>query len=237
MHVTVVGTGKAGTSFSLALARVGHRVESRHHDELARLGEADLVLLCVPDDAIASVAGGVRVSERHVVAHVAGSRGIQELAGHPRRGFLHPLAALPTPEVGARRLLGARYSVGGDPLVGALVATLSGRALTLSDASRARYHAAATVAANHTVALLGHLQALAEAAGMCLEDFLPLVGQAVEDAASLGVRQALTGPAARHDLTTIDRHLAAIPDEERPTYAALARAAFELAEERRGALA
>lgn len=237
MHITVVGAGKAGSSFSIALARRGHHVSLRHHDELERLGDSELVLLCVPDDAIFSVAARVPASDGYVVAHVAGSRGLDELAGHRRRGFLHPLAALPTPEVGARRLIGASFSVGGDPLVEALVASLSGRILRLGDAQRALYHATAAVAANHVVALLGHVETLAEAAGLSLEDFLALVGQAVEDVAALGVRQALTGPASRGDLVTIDKHLAAIPSEERATYAALARAAFELAEARRGALA
>ena len=44
---------------------------------------------------------------------------------------------------------------------------------------------------------------------------------------------ALTGPASRGDMATIDAHLAAIPESERATYVALANAAFELAELRR----
>jgi predicted short-subunit dehydrogenase-like oxidoreductase (DUF2520 family) len=51
--------------------------------------------------------------------------------------------------------------------------------------------------------------------------------------ALMGVSRALTGPASRADMATIDAHLAAIPESQRSTYVAMANAAFELAEQRR----
>jgi predicted short-subunit dehydrogenase-like oxidoreductase (DUF2520 family) len=83
------------------------------------------------------------------------------------------------------------------------------------------------------VALMGHVEALAESAGLSFEDFLPLIQQALSDVVALGAQRALTGPASRNDMATIDAHLAAIPEAERSTYVALANAAFELAEQRR----
>jgi predicted short-subunit dehydrogenase-like oxidoreductase (DUF2520 family) len=80
---------------------------------------------------------------------------------------------------------------------------------------------------------MGHVQVLAESAGLSLEDFLPLSHQALADVELLGVRNALTGPASRADMATIDAHLAAIPPSQRATYVAMANAAFELAEQRR----
>lgn len=232
MEITVVGAGRAGTSFARALAGVGHGVRLVHHDEVEDLARTDLVILAVPDDAVATVASRLRAGDA-VVAHVAGSRGLEELAGHPRRAFLHPLAVLPNAEVGAERLVGALFSVGGDRLVEDVVASLGGRCIRVSDAQRAAYHATAAVAANHLVALLGHVEALARSAGLSLEDYWPLVEQAMSDVAALGVTRALTGPASRNDVATIDKHLAAIPASERATYVAMAQAAFDLAEQRR----
>jgi predicted short-subunit dehydrogenase-like oxidoreductase (DUF2520 family) len=103
----------------------------------------------------------------------------------------------------------------------------------LDDAQRALYHATASVAANHLVALMGHVQVLAESAGLTLEDFLPLAHQALSDVSSLGVDRALTGPASRADMATIDAHLAAIPESERAAYVAMANVAFDVAERRR----
>ena len=233
MNITIVGTGKAGSSFATALAGVGHDVRLIHHDELESLGHPDLVLLAVPDDAIATVAQQIPPSAQYVVAHVAGSRGLEELAGHVRVGSMHPLATLPSSEVGAERLDGALFSVGGDELINDVVSSLKGRAIHLADDQRVRYHATASVAANHLVALMGHVEVLAESAGLSLEDFLPLAQQALDDVSTLGVRGALTGPASRADMATIDAHLDSIPESERSTYVALANAAFVLAEQRR----
>jgi predicted short-subunit dehydrogenase-like oxidoreductase (DUF2520 family) len=232
VNITIVGTGKAGSSFAAALASVGHHVWTLHHDQLDNLGAPELVLVAVPDDAIAVVAQQIPRGD-YVVTHVAGSRGLDELEGHVRVASMHPLVALPSSDVGAARLLGALYSVAGDPLVDDVVASLHGRAIHLSKDQRVGYHAAATVAANHLVALMGHVQEIASAAGLSLEDFLPLAQQALSDVAALGVHDALTGPASRGDMATIDAHLSAIPESERSTYVAMANAAFELAEERR----
>lgn len=233
MKISVVGAGRAGTSFATALTAAGHEVRLLHHDELGRVGECDVVMLCVPDDAIAEIAEALAPSNSRVVVHVAGSRGLSEVATHPRAGFMHPLAMLSTGELGARRLHGATFSVGGDEVTADLVESLEGRALHLSDDQRAAYHATASVAANHLVALMGHVEVLAESAGLSLSDFVPLIEQALSDAVAMGAQRALTGPASRADMKTIDAHLAAIPESERSTYVALANAAFELAEARR----
>ena len=236
MHIAIVGAGRAGTSFALALRRVGHEVTLVHHDELLLVDAADLVLLCVPDDAIDVVARELPLREGRVVAHAAGSRNLDVLAPHPRVGSLHPLVPLPDAERGAERLIGATYSVAGDEVVNALVASLHGRVLRLNDGQRTAYHATASVASNHLVALMGHVRELAQNAGLTLEDFLPLAELALRDAGELGPDGALTGPASRGDMATIDAHLAAIPESERSTYVAMANAAFELAEQRRSQL-
>jgi predicted short-subunit dehydrogenase-like oxidoreductase (DUF2520 family) len=233
MKISIVGAGRAGMSFASALSDVGHEVGVIHHDELERVGDSDVVLLCVPDDAIAGISQALEPRASRVVIHVAGSRGLSEVAGHPRAGFMHPLAMLSTTELGALRLYGATFSVGGDEVTTELVASLEGRALRLSDDQRVNYHATATVAANHLVALLGHIDVLAASAGLSLSDFVPLIEQALSDATTMGAQRALTGPASRADMKTIDAHLAAIPESERSTYVALANAAFELAEARR----
>ncbi|MGH3733593.1 MAG: DUF2520 domain-containing protein [Acidimicrobiales bacterium] len=233
MKIAIVGAGRAGTSFAAALTQVGHEVRLIHRDELDRVGASEVVLLCVPDDAIAVVSNALEPRDARVVAHVAGSRGLSEVAKHPRAGFMHPLAVLSNPEVGASRLRGALFSVGGDEVINELVASLEGRTVHLRDDRRVNYHATASVAANHLVALMGHVEVLAASAGLTLEDFVPLIQQALSDVVEMGAQRALTGPASRADMATIDAHLAAIPEAERATYVALANAAFELAEARR----
>ena len=126
---------------------------------------------------------------------------------------------LPTAEIGAARLAsGVTFAVAGDPVAGHLAEALGGRAVEVADADRAAYHAAATIAANHVVALLGQVERVAATAGLDLEAFLGLTRAAVDDVARLGPRRALTGPAARGDWATLARHRDALARVERPAY-------------------
>lgn len=235
MKITIIGAGRAGTSFDEALRAVGHDVTLAHHEDLVVAPECELVLLCVPDDALIVTASQLVVAPETVVAHCAGSRTLDVLGRHRRVASLHPLVPLPNAEVGARRLCGATYCVAGDELVEAVVASLDGRSFRLEDSQRAAYHATACVAANHLVALMGHVERLANSAGLELSDFLELASASLADVKDMGPSRALTGPASRGDLVTIDAHLAAIPESERHTYVALADAALSLAD-RRGAV-
>jgi len=236
MKISIVGAGRAGTSFSTALAASGHDVQLVHHDELHLISAPNVILLTVPDDFIDVIALQIPHNENQIVAHVAGSRTLNVLGEHPRVASIHPLMALPSGDLGAARLYGATYCVAGDEGIREIATALNGRIITLSDEQRTLYHATAVVAANHLVALLGHVKELAEAAGLSLEDFLPLAEQSLRDVKEVGPQDALTGPASRGDMATIDAHLAALPEAERSTYVALANAAFELAEKRRSQL-
>jgi predicted short-subunit dehydrogenase-like oxidoreductase (DUF2520 family) len=230
--VRVVGPGRAGGSVQSALAAAGWFVEDprRHGDDVAdaALG-VDLLVLAVPDRTIATVAAAITPVDSTVVAHLAGSLGLDVLAPHRRRAGLHPLVSLPSAEAGAGRLRGASFAVAGDPLVREVVAALDGRPFQVADADRATYHAAACIASNHLVALLGQVERVAATIGLPLDAYLPLVAGTVDNVAALGPRDALTGPAARGDQRTIDAHLAALQPAEREAYLAMVALAQRLA--------
>ncbi len=228
----IVGPGRAGASLARALVAVGwdEAPSVGRHDDPAPAGDGvDLVVVATPDAAIADVAGRIDPRDDVVVAHVAGSLGLDVLARHPRRAALHPLVSLPNPDVGARRLReGAWFAVAGDPLVQRAVEDLGGRWFTVADHDRATYHAAAAVASNHVVALLGQVERLAAGIGVPPAAYLDLARASVDNVAELGATDALTGPVARGDWRTVEAHLAAIPADERAAYRALARAAVRL---------
>lgn len=220
----VIGAGRAGGSLHGALGAVDGWVAAplvRHGDDVrACAADVDLLVLAVPDRAIAGVAAAVAPG-RAVVAHLSGATGLDALAPHVRRGALHPLMTLPDAAVGARLLVGAWWAVAGDALVGEVVAALAGHAFAVADDERARYHAAACVASNHTVALLAQVERLADAAGVPFAAFAGIARASVDNAFALGPRAALTGPAARGDDATIERHRAALDARERPAYDAM----------------
>ena len=114
-------------------------------------------------------------------------------------------------------------------LVEEVVEALGGRSFTIDDADRATYHAAAVLASNHLVALLGQVERVAGPLGIPLDAFLDLAEGSLANVRALGPADALTGPAARGDEATIDRHLAALSADERAAYKALADLARRLA--------
>ncbi|MEQ1786409.1 MAG: DUF2520 domain-containing protein [Acidimicrobiales bacterium] len=232
-RVRIIGPGRAGGSLATALSRAGWEVLPTlgRGDVIARAAEGvDLVLIATPDDAIATVASGIDAAERTVIAHVSGSAGLHPLAKHARRAVLHPLVALPDAERGAERLVGAWFGIAeaGDPLVAEVVASLRGRVVHVAETEWARYHAAAVIASNHLVALLGQAERVAASVGAPVDAFLDLARGSLADVAALGPRAALTGPVRRGDRATVERHLAALPDDERPAYEAMAREAGRL---------
>lgn len=229
--VRVIGGGRAGSSFAAALGSAGWRVPrllGRGDDLTDAAAGVDLVLIATPDAAIADTAAAVAPGVA-VVAHVAGSFGLDVLAGHDRVAAVHPLVSLPNAEVGAERLRdGAWFAVAGDAIATEVVADLGGHSFAVADADRATYHAAACIASNHLVALLGQVERVGAGAGVPFEAYLDLVRGTVDNVAALGPAAALTGPAARGDTATIDRHLDALDPSERPAYEALMQAARRL---------
>ena len=132
------------------------------------------MLLCVPDAHVEQVAASIEPVEGTVVAHCAGSLGLDVLGAHRRRATLHPLVSLPSPEIGAERLRGAWYGISGDAVSRRVVEALGGHAVEVPDEDRAAYHAAAVVASNHLVALMGQVERIAAQIDVPLDAFLSL---------------------------------------------------------------
>lgn len=211
----VIGPGRAGRSLADALGAVGgfrcRGFLDRRDSPTTAAGGVDLLVIATPDDQVARVASLVMPVSSTAVLHLSGSLGLDVLEGHPRRGSLHPLVPLPTPEIGAERLRsGITFAVAGDPVTGELAEALGGRTVAVEDGDRALYHAAAAIAANHMVALIGQVERVAATIGLPLDAFAGLMRAAADDALTLGPRQALTGPAARGDWETVERHRAAL---------------------------
>jgi predicted short-subunit dehydrogenase-like oxidoreductase (DUF2520 family) len=231
--IRIIGAGRAGTSLARALRTVGDDVDGpldRTADLAVAASGTDVLVLAVPDDELAHVAAAVAPDARCVVLHLSGSLGLAVLAPHPRRASLHPLVPLPNADVGAARLLGGvTLAVAGDPVAAEIGARLGARLVEVADEDRASYHAAACVAANHVVALLGQVERISATVGLPVDAFLGLTRAALDDVAALGPRAALTGPASRGDWATIARHLEALDPVERAGYGAGVALALELA--------
>jgi predicted short-subunit dehydrogenase-like oxidoreductase (DUF2520 family) len=254
--VALIGPGRAGTTIALGLLEQGWTVVGvggRAPDapsttsaaailssrpalvsEVAR--GAGLVVIATPDRAIGQVllTAEPAIEPGALVVHLAGSPGLEVFEPLLQRrtgvrvGAMHPLQSFPSTSVGLERLVGAWAAVAGDPEVEAIARSLGMRPFELADSDRGRYHAAAVVASNHLVALLGQVERLAATCGVPFEAFAPLVFGSVQNAFSLGPAAALTGPVARGDLATVEQHLRDLDPAERDAYRSLAREAARL---------
>jgi predicted short-subunit dehydrogenase-like oxidoreductase (DUF2520 family) len=211
--VTIIGAGRAGSAIAARLRERGVDVRA----------EAELRLLCVPDSAIAEVAAAIRPGPW--VAHVSGATPLAALAPHTRRFSVHPLQTLVRSR-GPEQLDGAWGAVTAetpDAHVRAvwLAETLGLTPFDLADDARALYHAGAVIASNFLVTLHRAAALLAADAGAPPAGLLPLMRRTIENDFEL------TGPIARGDRETVERHLAAIRAREpqlEPLYTALAKA-------------
>ena len=209
--VTVIGAGRAGSTITARLRERGIAV---------RAG-AELRLLCVPDRAIAEAARTIQRGPW--VAHVSGGTPLAALAPHALRFSVHPLQTLRLSR-GAEQLDGAWGAVTAESPDGHaralwLAETLGLRPFVLADDRRALYHAGASIASNFLVTLYRAAAQLFEQADTPPAALIPLMERTIENGFEL------TGPIARGDWETVDRHLAALQGGElEPLYRALAEA-------------
>jgi predicted short-subunit dehydrogenase-like oxidoreductase (DUF2520 family) len=240
--LAVIGPGRVGRSLARAAVEAGMSVSlSGRRDALAASEEARVALLCVPD---ASIEGACKTISAAVpplryVGHTSGATGLGALGTASERGArafsIHPLQTLPD---GDATLAGAPCAISGSDaealrLAEALAARLGMRPFVVREEQRAGYHAAASIASNYLVALEEAAAELLEIAGIeeARELLAPLVLRTAANWAERG-RGALTGPIARGDEPTVERHVAAIADtapELLELYRALAERTRELA--------
>ena len=259
-----VGTGVVGTALAEVFSERGYRVVAvfnRRRDRgealVLRLSgtrfaaspqevvdQADIVFLTVSDDAIVSVAEGIRWRPGNTAIHCNGAASIELLttvqAQGAAVGALHPLQSFASVSQARKNLPGSAFAIdaSSDEVARQLtkmVRSLGGVPLSVQG-SRVLYHASAVIASNYLVTLLDMASGLWSYLGLSKEEglraLLPLVRGTVENLETLGLPAALTGPIARGDIGTIIRHLEALRDvapEMLPVYKELARRAAPIA--------
>jgi predicted short-subunit dehydrogenase-like oxidoreductase (DUF2520 family) len=201
--------------------RFGERIPTQVAGRDLECGDAELVLLCVPDRTIPEVAAAI--SAGPWVAHTSGACRLEALAPHDRRFSLHPLQTF-TLDRGAEQLDGAWAAVSGESAEAiaagtALARTLGLKPFELDDEMRPLYHAAASFVSAFLVTLHDVAGELMEAAGAPPEALDPLMRRTIEN----GFQH--TGPLVRDDWETVERHaeaIAARSPDLLPLYRALA---------------
>lgn len=268
MNVALIGTGRLGSSLARALppglftiaalydkdtpaARLCRRRLGRGRVVTSASGAAalaDLVLICVPDGAVAAVAAALAQAplrwEKKIVLHTSGALSSRELAPLKRAGAavgsVHPAQSFAGLNMSPSRFRGVSFAVEGDPEAAAagkrLARSVGGRPFAVKPGDKALYHAACSLASNMFVALFDSACSVLESIGLeppeAARVLLPLVEGTVENLKSLDRAGALTGPIARGDEETVRLHLIGLRGRRKTddVYRRLGVLALELAE-------
>ncbi len=188
--------------------------------------DVDLVIITTPDGEIAETceriaASGVDFSGKKFL-HMSGALSLDVLEAARRAGAdvlaVHPLQTFADMEGAVKALPGSTFGVTCDPALEdwarCLVDDLGGKAQVIEDSDKVLYHAAAVMASNF-IAMVEHAAlTVARALGFGEDEFsaafMPLSKASVDNVARLGPVGALTGPLARGDVGTIEKHLEAL---------------------------
>ncbi len=180
---------------------------------------SELVFITTPDDIIASVAQDTRWHAGQSVVHCSGAHSVDIL--EPARqlganvGSFHPLQTFAGVNQAIDNLPGSAFALEAEePLLSTLkelASVLDGSWAELKPGDKALYHTAAVFVSNYLVTLVKFALDLWQDFGVppkeATKALLPLLKGTVNNIEHIGLPNCLTGPVARGDLGTINRHL------------------------------
>ncbi|WP_223881265.1 Rossmann-like and DUF2520 domain-containing protein [Nesterenkonia ebinurensis] len=266
LGVGVISAGKVGAVLGAALRGAGHQVvgvhavsaESQDRAEHLLPGvpvleipeilrRAELVLLAVPDDALAELVAGAAEAGHfqpgQLVMHTSGRYGTSVLAPAEQVGAIglavHPAMTFTGMSLDLQRLGACAFAVTAEhevlPVAQALAVEMGGEPVVVAEEHRGAYHAALSHAANHLNILAAQSAEVLEQLGVAdpARVLGPLMQASLDNALASGVG-ALTGPVARGDAGTVSKHLQTLADPDLPAdvraaYSAMAQSAVQRA--------
>lgn len=226
MNVVIAGRGRVGRGLARSLQKAGVEVTlvSGRASEPGAFQAADVVVLAVPDDAIAACAERIapELSRGTAVLHCAGARDAGELAACRAAGMhvgvMHPLASFADAQH-PPKLEGATFVIAGDAYAVTAAQDLAGAVggVVLRAAIHGpAYHALAALAANGTVGLAHAAAPALEKLGLSRSQaeraLAALLRTVADNVGALGVPRALTGPVMRGDAATVAAHREALAE-------------------------
>jgi len=229
MNIVIVGAGRVGTSLSKALDRSGHnilRIISRSTEKAEKLAnvlgsgygkdltipeDCEVVIVAVNDDAIHGVMKKLKAPDKTVIAHTAGSVGLEVFGSDiVNYGVFYPLQTFTDGRDFNFREIPVFIEGNNDhtsSLLRSLAASVSETVIYLISEKRKYLHLAAVFVCNFVNHMYYAGKEISGQAGMEFKVLLPLLEETMEKASDLGPEKSQTGPAVRNDKKTIEKHL------------------------------
>ena len=183
---------------------------------------AELVFITTPDDAIPSVAAEIQWHPNQSVVHCSGADSTDIL--EPARqlgaqvGAFHPLQTFASVRQAIDNIPGSTFAIEAEePLrttLKEMATALEGQWIELKASDKVLYHAAAVIACNYMVTLVKAATDLWQTFDIPVQQatkaLMPLLQGTLNNINSIGIPNCLTGPIARGDTGTINKHLKAL---------------------------
>ena len=198
--------------------------------------DSDIAIIASADPEIRPIGESISTFEKlpKIALHLSGARDSNELVSLRSKGVavgsMHPLVSISEPVLGSERFAGAYFCIEGDGMavdtVRWLVEVLGGRHFAIATEHKPLYHASAVMASGHVTALIDSAIGMLSACGLEENDakkvLIPLIKSTIANIEQQSSEQALTGPFARGDAETVEKHLKAmeetVPDDIRQIY-------------------
>jgi len=234
MDIVIIGSGNVAAVLGRKFKAAGHTILQIYSRNAAAASElayewdtestnykitinknADIYIIAVSDDAIDDVTADLKLPGK-IVVHTAASIPKEVLKNvtthygvfYPLQSLRKEMKSLPDTPI---------FYDGSDELTKRKLESLAKSILRekvteAGDEARLKLHIAAVVVSNFT----NHLYALAEAfcrkEGLDFKQLLPLIEETALRIKDVSPHEAQTGPAARHDKETIQKHLELLKD-------------------------
>jgi len=183
---------------------------------------AELVFITTPDDVIAQVASQIQWRAGQSVVHCSGATStdilqpVKKLGA--RVGAFHPLQTFASAKQAIENIPGSTFALEAEePLLSTLkdmATALDGQWIELEASDKVIYHAAAVIACNYMVTLVKLATDLWQTFDIpphqATQALLPLIRGTISNIDTAGIPQCLTGPIARGDTGTVNKHINAL---------------------------
>ena len=183
-------------------------------DDLLMLAKADLYIIAVSDDAVAAVSDQLPFDNR-LVAHTSGSVSIDSLSSKNKKGVFYPLQTFSKNKPVDFSVVPICLEADSEDfgLLEKVARSISQNVYTIDSTQRKALHVAAVFVNNFTNNLYKIGADICEVNDIPFEILKPLIRETAEKIMTLAPIDAQTGPAKRNDVTTIQKHLALLSDE------------------------
>lgn len=226
-RIAIIGSGKAGNYFLEHLRLKAYDVSGYARSNKAgfknlrelsgQVADYDLVLLCVPDEAIGEVSRDIPVVQG-ILAHVSG---VTEWSAidkkHPVPAVFYPPMSL-TPEappsIEAIPFCIESPRASAEQALQELARNIGASAHLINARERAYLHLGAVLSQNFSNYLYGKTYEILKANNIDFRLLLPLLEQSLERLKFSAPAEMQTGPAVRGDKASMEKHLEMIEEEE-----------------------